>query len=370
MELIDDHCHPFTLEAEPLDAARITLDVHEGAASEARRQASGPLRLSQELLTVRLAAFFGCPPEELGAAREAAARDWAGYVRRLLDDAQIGALVWDAGWTPGAEDAVEAHAAVAGRPLHPLFRIDPLIDRLITDGAGAQEIVHAVGERLAGAPARGEVGFKTVLAYRTGLAVDPAVTLEMAEQSLRDASLPVRRRGAACRALVLRHALAISAELGLPFQIHTGFGDSDLRLGEANPLLLEPLLRMPEGEASRVVLLHGSYPWHEEAAYLAATRANVWVDFSLVDLFAPATTAERLLRMLDLAPADRLLLGTDAHGLPETYWFAARVLREAWGQVRERLLALGARAAWIDQVEQRTFATNAAELYRLSPSTT
>jgi hypothetical protein len=291
-------------------------------------------------------------------------------VQRLLDDAGIGALIWDAGLTPDVAADVEEHAEVAGRPLHPLVRIDPLIDRLIGEGAGAQEIVHAIGARLAEAPGRGEVGAKTVLAYRTGLAVEPAVSVEEADASLRDAGEPVRRRGAACRALVLRHALGVSAELGLPFQLHTGFGDSDLRLGEANPLLLEPLLRTPEGEAAQVVLLHASYPWHEEAAYLAATRPNVFVDFSLVELFTPATAADRLLRMLDLAPADRILLGTDAHGLPETYWFAARVLHDAWAEVRRRLGSLGARGAWLDTVERRLFAVNAINLYGLPPSTT
>ena len=35
-------------------------------------------------------------------------------------------------------------------------------------------------------------------------------------------------------------------------------------------MLLEDVLRKPEGEAARVVLIHGGFPWHEQVAYLAA----------------------------------------------------------------------------------------------------
>ncbi|MGH7922766.1 MAG: amidohydrolase family protein [Candidatus Dormibacteraceae bacterium] len=364
MHLVDDHCHPFSLTHTPLELDRITLDAREGPEEDARRRRLGPDRLVQELFTVRLARFFDCAPEELPEVREAAARDWPAYVRRLLDDAGIAALIWDAATLPGAARHLADYTALAGRPLHPLYRIDPLVDRLIEDGAGSAEIVLAVSEGLH--QARREdaaVGAKTVLAYRTGLAVRPEVGEEEADRSLGDRSVPVRRRGAACRALVLRRALGVAAELDLPFQIHTGFGDSDLRLAEADPLLLEPLLRTPEGEAAQIVLLHSSYPWHEEAAYLAATRPNVHADFSLACLFAPATSAERLLRMLDLAPASKLLLGTDAHLTPETYWFGAHVVRAAWLETARRLQEQGVRRAWLERAERRLFFGNAIDLY-------
>src|SRR5207245_4090941 len=83
---------------------------------------------------------------------------------------------------------------------------------------------------------------------------------------------PLKRRAKPLRDFLVRRALGFAAESGLPFQFHTGFGDSDIRLSEANPLLLEDLLRTPEGTAADVVLIHGSFPYHEEPAYLAAAR--------------------------------------------------------------------------------------------------
>jgi predicted TIM-barrel fold metal-dependent hydrolase len=113
------------------------------------------------------------------------------------------------------------------------------------------------------------------------------------------------------------------------------------------------------------VLIHGGYPWHEQVAYLAAMRPLVWAEYSLANLFSPATTADRLLRLIDLAPTDRVLFGSDGHGSPETHWFALHVLRDAWDEVRSRLSAT-TRASWLTVAGTRMFGGNAVDLYRLT----
>jgi predicted TIM-barrel fold metal-dependent hydrolase len=245
-----------------------------------------------------------------------------------------------------------------------LLRLEAVIDPLLAEGADGEHIETALAEFVQSGAGDGAAGLKTVIAYRTGLAVDPTVTREQAYRSV-PGDEPVRQRAKPLRDYLLRQTFAQCADLGVPIQIHTGFGDSDIRLAGANPLLLEDVLHTAEGAAADVVLIHASYPWHEELAYLAFTRRNVWAEFSLVNLFSPATTADRLLRLLDLAPIDRVLFGTDGHGLPETHWFAAVVLREAWLAVRERLGAV-TRTGWLDDAAQRMFSGNAREVYRLT----
>jgi hypothetical protein len=362
--VIDDHAHPFALAGGPLDLAALSLDVDTQPEAADRRRAVGPGRVFQELLTVRLAEHLRCRPDEVSEARAQASGDWASYVLGLFRDAGIEGIVMDPAWPPGAADQLERYAELAGCPIHPLLRLEPIVDRMIDEGAGAGDIVEAVGRAMAQAASQGWVGFKTILAYRTGLAVNPDVTWQEAEASLRS-DVPVRRRGKACRDLVLREALATAADLGLPFQIHTGLGDSKLRLTASNPLLLEELLHAPQGSAGRIVLIHGSYPWTEELAYLAATRPNVWADLSLCNIFSPLTTADRLLRLLDLAPSDRILLASDGHQEPELHWFAAVTLRDAWERVRSTQAAAGARASWLERVEQGIFEGNARALYGL-----
>lgn len=360
--MIDDHCHPFSLRPDPLDLSELSLDIEQGDAATQRRRVDAPWRVAQELLTVRLAAYLGCEAEEVPVARREASRDWKRYVSSLFADAAISGLVMDPSWPPGAVAQLDEYAALSGCRVHPMLRLDPIVDAAIEAGASAGEIVDDVLARMDAAANGGYVAFKTILAYRTGLAVDPGATLRDAEASLRS-DAPVRRRGKALRDLLLRRAIGVAADLGRPFQIHTGIGDSEIRIAEANPLLLEELLRTPEARAAQIVLIHGSYPWHEELAYLALTKANVRADLSLFTLFSPVTVGERLLRILDLAPANKVLLATDGYHQPELFWFGAHVLEDAWRYAASALREHGAREAWLEDVRSMIFAENARALY-------
>jgi uncharacterized protein len=358
--MIDDHTHPFALEGGPLDLDALSLDVEPDEDGRLRRL--GPTRVFQELLTSRLSHRLGCDPADLSQARAEASSDWQGYASALFADAGLTALIMDPAYPPGASERVDEYARLSGCGVHPLLRIDPIVDRLIDEGSSAQEIVDGVLAAMHEAAVSGYVGFKTILAYRTGLAVDPEASLQDAEASLRMDG-PVRRRGGALRHLIVRQALGVAADLGKPFQIHTGFGDSEIRLAESNPLLLEELLRSWEGRAANIVLIHGSFPWAEELAYLALTKPNVWADVSLFNIFSPLTTADRVLRLVDLAPAAKLLMGTDGFHEPELFWFAALILQEAWQDVRRTLKDAGASDAWTDRMQRLVFEDNAKELY-------
>lgn len=364
--MIDDHAHPFFTEFAAFDLDGVSLQA--GGVGQARRRSESPGRLFAELLSVRLARFVGAEVAELSPARDEAARsDWAGWVRRLFDDADISAMLLDEGVPAGSNDTLVHCAEVAGRPMLPLARVDPVVDRLIESGASARELVSALEDFMAGAAAHGAVGFKTILAYRTGLGVDPDVSMKAAEASLGEEAVdtPLRRRAKPLRDLLTRRLLETAADLGKPVQFHTGFGDSELRLAESDPLLLEELLRSSAGSATPVVLIHGSYPWHEAVAYLAAVRPNVYAEVSLANLFAPLTTAERLAKILELAPADKVLAGSDGHGAPETHWFACKVLQDAFYELADRLGAAGARAGFVEATRSAFFEDNAARLYGL-----
>ena len=364
--MIDDHVHPFPLTFSPFDIGELGLDVDRAPGAAERRRALAPGRLYVHLLETRLATFLDVPQENLAVGRdELARRDWNGYLRRLFDDADLAGMIVDEALHPDEPaHPASVYSAAAGRPVWKMARLDPLVDRLIGEGATAAEIVDRVQRFMADAAADGAVAFKTVLAYRTGLAVRPDADLTAAQRSLGE-DVPVRRRGKALRDLVFRAALATTTDLGLPMQVHTGFGDSEIRLVESDPLLLDEVLRTPEGSAATVVLIHGSFPWHEQAAYLASARPNLWVELSLSNLFAPLNTADRLLRILDIAPRGRLLLGSDGHVLPETQWFACRVLADAWARMAEVLAGAGARPAWIEDTRAALFDGNARAVYGL-----
>ncbi len=288
-------------------------------------------------------------------------------MRRLFDDVALDGMVMDPAWSD--VESLARYADLAGRPVWELQRLEPAVDAAIADGAAADDVLDIVDALMSAAASRGVVGFKTVLAYRTGLDVDPTATVEAAQRSLSARDLPVRHRGKALRDLVLRRALGRCADLRLPIQIHTGFGDSELQPRLADPLLLDPLLRTPEGRSARIVLLHGSWPWHDAVGYLAGVHRNVWAEISLVQLFAPATTADRMLRLVEVAPTNRVLFGSDGHGIPESIWFGCLLLHEAWDAVRATLRAQGAGDAWLDRVHAGVFGANARAAYGLPTPT-
>ena len=136
-------------------------------------------------------------------------------------------------------------------------------------------------------------------------------------------------------ALVIQ-ALDIAERQRLPFQFHTGFGDADVDLYQANPLNFRPLLQ--SGKYSHVpwVLLHQGYPYVREAGYLAGIYANVYTDLSLAIPFAVSETDTLLTQLLGLAPTSKLLYASDGFSVPELFWLGAKVGRAGL----ERVLGL------------------------------
>ncbi len=106
--------------------------------------------------------------------------------------------------------------------------------------------------------------------------------------------------------------------MGLPLQLHTGFGDPDLTLHRADPSLLTPFIRAVEPTGARLVLLH-SYPYHRQAAWLAQAFPHVYADIGLAVSYAGAGARRILAETLELAPFGKLLFSTDAYGLPELF---------------------------------------------------
>jgi uncharacterized protein len=367
--MIDDHAHPFPLVHAPLDLGQVSLDV--GGNGDGRRAGAAAGRVFHELCLQRLGSLLGVPTDadhaDVLVAREgAAAEDWGAYVRRLFDDAGITGMVLDFGVPVAGGGAASDYAALMGRPVWWLARVDPLVDQLVDEGAGARTVLDGVERLMEEAVDRGAIGFKTIVAYRTGLHIDPTETLASAEASLsRDRDVPVRRRAKPLRDLVVRTVLERAADLDRPIQFHTGFGDSEIRLADANPLLLDDLLVSPAGRAATVVLIHGAHPFEDELAHLATVRPNVFAELSLSNLFGPLGTADRLLRLVDLAPRHKLLAGSDGHGPPETHWFACAVLRDGFTEVTRRLQAAGARTSFVEATRRALFEENARVVYAL-----
>ncbi len=146
---------------------------------------------------------------------------------------------------------------------------------------------------------------------------------------------------------MFRYLLREAGRLHLAVQIHTAVGTGDFfSVTGGNVLNLENVLRDPRYSNVNFVLLHGGYPFQDQAIWLAA-RENVYLDSSLMGLYLyPADLAEVLRHWLLLYP-DKVVFGSDAFpfseaiGAEESDWLAIESARRALAAALARMILNG-----------------------------
>jgi hypothetical protein len=165
-----------------------------------------------------------------------------------------------------------------------------------------------------------------------------------------------------------RWLFRLAGELDLPLQIHASFGGpgSPLRLLHNDPSLLQPLLSDSANGATRVVLLHGGYPFVSQACALAWQYPRVHLDFSVLPTLFTIPLARWLVEWIELLPRNKILFGTDASS-PEEYYTAAVNGRRQLGAALDQLLAGGTiTRPQATDVADRICHQNAIDLYGLA----
>ena len=308
--------------------------------------------------------------EAVLAARATTSAD--ALAARLLRDANIATLLVDYGYET---DATWSHAELAARlpcGVRSLLRLETFAQTLILRHETFESMVDAFVAGVEGARGAGHVGLKSIVAYRTGLAVR-ATPRAAAADAFAGVKEQARREGRLRLAVkplndyLLLLALEVAERQALPVQFHTGFGDSDVDLLDANPLHLRRLLESDAYRHVPFVLLHASYPYVRELGYLAAMYPNVYADVGLAIPHVAADIPSVLRALLALTPASKILYSSDASQIPELFWLAARWGRRGLGVVLDELVALGALTndEALDTA-RRILGGNAASLYGLS----
>ncbi|MEU2158256.1 amidohydrolase family protein [Streptomyces sp. NPDC019396] len=303
-----------------------------------------------------------CPPDRyLRRRRELGHEE---VTRRLLEASGTGTYLVDTG-LPGDLTGPTELAALSGGEARAIVRLESLAERTADASHGPDAFIE-VFDHAVTASARTAVGFKSIAAYRHGLGLDPDPPAEADVRAAAGRWLDTRGPGGRLTdPVLLRHLLWSAVRTGLPLQLHTGFGDPDLRLDRCDPLLLTDFIRAVGPYGCPLVLLHG-YPYHRHAAYLANVFPHVYADVGLALAHTGARAEAVLAEALELTPFGKLLYSSDAHGLPELYVVGARVFQEAV----ERLLGdWTSSGAWSDEdagrVARLLAAGNAQRLYGL-----
>ena len=171
---------------------------------------------------------------------------------------------------------------------------------------------------------------------------------------------------------LLRHCLwagiRLAQERGLPIQVHVGFGDADLTLHLTNPSLLTPLIRSTADTGINLVLLH-CYPYHREAAYLAAVYPHVYLDVGLAINHTGPSSAGVIAESLELAPFTKVLYSSDAFGLAELFYLGSVLFRSGLAATLDAWIRAGnCSAQEAERIARLIASENAARIYPLPSS--
>jgi len=348
LPLVDHHCHGVVTGV--LDRAGFEALISEGGAPPpGLTNFDTPVGMS---IRRHCAPVLDLPPRaepdayvarraELGAAE---------VNRRFLASTGTAAFGVDTGFRPDGLTSPAELAALAGpsgsTPAagHEVVRLEAVAEAVAAAGVEPDALLGAVAERLAAAAAGGAIGVKTVAAYRVGLDVDPAPPSAADVTRAAAAWLGAGPGPGGWRLadpLLTRALLGLAVDLGRPIQVHVGFGDADIRMHRADPSRLTDWLhthRVP------VMLLH-CWPWHRQAAYLAAVHPHVYLDLGLTMTYAAARAGALLEEALELAPFGKLLYSSDAFGVAEFYHLGATAFRGALGGALAARVASGEWAA-------------------------
>ncbi|MCB0212022.1 MAG: amidohydrolase family protein [Anaerolineae bacterium] len=348
--IVDHHAHPLLRPEATADAAGFRQWFTESTDPVIHTE-HVPNSLFFRTGLRWLAELLDCEPT-LDAYLEArAAQSYDVWCLWLFELANISVLLCDYGYTGPLAYPHQAMKSLLPCRVEPILRLEVLAQDLIVQHDTFAEMRDAFVATVGRARRDGYVALKSIIAYRSGLAVEKVAHNEAAAAfpPLKEAA---RRHGhvrLADKALgdyLLNLAVEQAAVQSLPLQIHTGFGDRDADLRLANPLHLRGLI---ERANCPLVLLHAGWPYYRETAHLAAIYSNVWLDLSLAIPFATTGIPTMLRDIMGMAPLSKLMFATDAFTMPEIFWLAARWGRWGLGQVLDQFIAdqfLTADEAW------------------------
>ncbi|MHC3467719.1 amidohydrolase family protein [Streptomyces sp. 7R007] len=285
--------------------------------------------------------------------------------RRFLAAAGTDVFCVDTGFDADRVTSPARLAGAAGGTAYEVVRLESVAEAVAARGVetdGYAAAFRSAAEEAVRRP--GVVGVKSVAAYRTGFDLDPARPPDA--DVTRAAGPWLARGGRLDDPVLVRHLLWTAVDLGLPLQLHTGFGDNDIRMHRVDPTHLTDWLHLTAGTIP-VLLLH-CWPYQRQAAYLAAVFEQVYLDVGLtLHHVGPVRARAVLEEALEITPFRKLLYSSDAYGLAEFYRLGALAFRRGLAELlQDRVDADELSLSDALRIAEWAGAHNARRVYRFS----
>jgi hypothetical protein len=380
VRIVDNHVHPWRQSTQQVTAEELAghLVFSDAVVTSVRdeylplAELEGALRLFRNTnlgvsyFLRELAQFLDVEeawPAVTEARNAAAGADYRAWTTRLFDDVQLSSLLVDEGGARPRITLGELSRTVPAR-LRRVARSDNFVRDLLPDADSWPTFFRKYQESLEAAIEDGAIAFKSVIAYRTGLDIQPVSEAEARSNFEASRNAPLHEQKP-FRDFLLCHTMDVARERGLWIHIHAAVGDPDIVFQRANPAQLYPLLHSERFRTNRVVLVHGGWPWVSEAAAIVAILPNVYLDVSEGTIFGMPNMRQRIYEVLEACPYSKILYGADG-SLPEALWVVARRYKTVLGRVLEELVTEGfcsRREAY--NIGTAILSANAERLYEL-----
>lgn len=368
LPLIDHHVHGAT-----------TDDLPRPALEELLTESDRPIPAWMTVFDsqVGFAIRRWCAPI-LGLPEHASAEDYllrrhelggVDVTKRLLQASGIGCFLLETGFRGDEILDPAGMQELTAIPTREVVRIESVMEAVALGQPTSGTFMTTVQEQLRLRMSTA-VGLKSIIAYRYGFDFDPVRPSEAEVQVAAGrwlAEVSDSGRARVSDPVLLRAGVWSAADLGVPLQLHTGYGDPDLDLHRCDPLLLTNWLRMVEGSGMDVLLLH-CYPFQRNAGYLAQVFPNVYVDVGLGINYTGSRSPEVIAESIELSPFAKVLFSSDAWGPAELHYLGALWWRRGMYRLLHSWIQDG---EWCEQdavrVARMMGVENAARVYRLSP---
>lgn len=363
MPLIDHHVH--SILTDPMSEPDFLSCLTEGDHPVSRSDVfDSPLGFA---LRHYCSPVLGLKPfataDEYLRARQAIGFDAA--TGRLLRASGIRSYCIDGGFQPELLLPVERMMDLAGAISHPIARLETIAEAVMSESSSGGDFLERLDVVLESARAS-SIGWKSVAAYRTGLALDPEKPSLAEATAAATAWFSSGTPGKATRLtdpVIVRHLLWWALERGDVLQVHAGFGNTNLMLNIANPAHMQRFIAAVQPTGGRIVFLH-CYPFIRETTVLANIYPHVYYDVGLTLNYLGANAAAATRESLDMAPFHKLLFSSDAWGLPELVYLGARLWRDTTAEVlSDYVHAHGWPVEEATRVAEMIAWRNAADLY-------
>ncbi|WP_110114053.1 amidohydrolase family protein [Bacillus sp. CGMCC 1.16541] len=338
---IDVHAHPYEANIRPYTeeeyVKKLSLSVIPTKISRDARMPKQPFpgtNMWVQILIQRLASFLGCEPilEEVVAHRNRRATNFQQFTRELFQDAHLTGIVGDFGY-PQPPLTKESYQDLCGVRMWEVYRIEPVMVRMSEQCDSFTQFVESYRKDVRNELKKdGVIGLKSIIAYRSGLDIQ-----EMDESNAKAdyATFKANTRAEVkrLRDYCLHIAMEECTKASKVMHIHTGIGDGEVILPKASPSFLLDMLRDEQYKNTKVHLVHGGYPWVEEAAFIVSILPNVYMDISLQNPFSGHGVKRVLSQVFEFAPFDKVMYGSDAFTMPEMNWLGVHLFKECFEDV-------------------------------------